>query len=67
MDTDETRNATHGAASAPRCLVEGCQCRDPRIVSQRRARFFAHMAAMNGETARRMIRPEPGWQLPRPA
>jgi hypothetical protein len=48
------------------CLVEGCPCQDARIVSHRRARFFAHLAVANGETAERIIRPEPGWTLPLP-
>ena len=46
------------------CLVEGCACKDPRILSLRRARFYAHLARINGETARRVILPEPGWGLP---
>ena len=46
------------------CLVEGCPCKDPRILSHRRAGFYAHLARINGETARRVIRPEPGWELP---
>jgi hypothetical protein len=47
------------------CLVEGCPCKDPLILSHRRARFYAHLARINGETACRMIPPEPGWELPR--
>ncbi len=46
------------------CLVEGCTCRDARIVSRRRASFFADLARTKGETARRVIHPEPGWTLP---
>jgi hypothetical protein len=49
------------------CLVEGCPCGDPLILSHRRARFYAHLARINGETARRVVRPEPGWELPRSA
>jgi hypothetical protein len=49
------------------CLIEGCPCRDPRILSHRRARFYAHVARLNGETALREIRPEAGWELPRSA
>jgi hypothetical protein len=49
------------------CLVDGCPCRDARIVSHRRARFFAHLAVVNGETAQRVIRPEAGWEIPRSA
>lgn len=48
------------------CLVEGCPCQDARIVSHRRAKFFAHLAAENGETALRVVRPDPGWSLPDP-
>ena len=46
------------------CLQEGCPCRDARIVSHRRASFFAAMARANGETADRVIAPDPEWQLP---
>jgi hypothetical protein len=46
------------------CLVEGCPCQDARIISHRRAKFFAHLAVVNGETAERVIEPEPGWTLP---
>lgn len=46
------------------CLVDGCQCRDARIVSHRRAKFYAHLAAAHGETADRVVAPEPGWELP---
>ena len=68
MDTNETTTRTRserGARSG--CLAEGCPCQDPRIVSHRRARFFAHLAETHGETARRVIPPEPSWELPRPA
>jgi len=47
------------------CLVEGCPCKDPLILSHRRARFYVQLAPINGETSRRVIRPEPGWELPR--
>jgi len=66
MDTNELitgNEAKHEARSG--CLAEGCPCRDARIVSHRRARFFAHLAVAHGETAQRVIRPEPGWTLPR--
>jgi hypothetical protein len=46
------------------CLVEGCPCQDARIVSHRRARFFAHLAVAHGETADRVIAPEPEWVIP---
>ena len=52
------------AHGSKRCLVEGCSCKDARIVSTRRAAFFARIAQERGETAQRIVRPEPGWQLP---
>jgi hypothetical protein len=66
MDTNEIRIEPR-AGDEPRsgCLAEGCPCRDARIVSQRRARFFAHLAETHGETANRVLLPEPDWELPR--
>lgn len=65
MDVDDRMDGHIAEEVArARCLVEGCPCKDPRIVSHRRARFYAHMALINGETARRVVRPEPGWELP---
>ena len=52
---------THAPAA---CLAPGCACRDVRIVSRRRASFFAFIARERGETATRVIRPQPGWRLP---
>ena len=56
------------ASSAPvrsrACLVEGCPCKDARIVSHRRAAFHAAMARRAGETADRVITPDPTWTLP---
>ena len=46
------------------CLVAGCTCKDARIVSHRRAAFIAAMARQNGETADRVIAPDPEWRLP---
>jgi hypothetical protein len=46
------------------CLQDGCPCRDARIVSHRKATFFAAIARRTGETADRTIAPEPGWTLP---
>ena len=68
MDIDETTTRFEpGGEHRPGCLVDGCPCRDARIVSHRRVRFYAHLARINGETARRVVRPEPGWELPRSA
>ena len=46
------------------CLVEGCSCKDARIVSPRRAAFFADWARQHGETANRSIAPEFDWRIP---
>lgn len=46
------------------CLVAGCPCKDARIVSRRRAAFFASLARLRGETAARTVRPEADWRLP---
>jgi hypothetical protein len=66
MDTNDLI-ASHGSKGPPRsgCLVEGCPCRDARIVSHRRARFFAHLALENGETAQRVVAAEDDWAIPR--
>jgi hypothetical protein len=45
------------------CLVEGCPCKDPRIVSRRRSAFFAAWAQEHGETANRTVAPEQGWRI----
>jgi hypothetical protein len=54
------------SSEAPRgaCLVAGCPCKDVRIVSHRRAAFFAAVAREQGETADRTIAPDPAWSLP---
>jgi len=46
------------------CLQAGCPCRDARIVSHRKAAFFAAVARRAGETADRVIAPDPAWTLP---
>ena len=43
------------------CLVDGCPCKDARIVSHRRAAFFADLARRTGETADRIIAADPAW------
>ncbi len=50
----------HGGA----CLVAGCTCKDARIVSHRRAAFFAADARRTGQTADRVIAPDPEWRVP---
>lgn len=46
------------------CLVPGCTCKDARIVSTRRAAFFAAVARRSGQTANRSIAPDPDWRIP---
>ena len=46
------------------CLQPGCPCRDVRIVSHRKTAFFAATARAAGETADRVIAPDPDWTLP---
>jgi hypothetical protein len=46
------------------CLTEGCPCKDARIVSYRRASFYATAARRAGQTADRFIPAEPGWRVP---
>jgi hypothetical protein len=63
---DRTTRSGPEATPTARCLIEGCPCRDARIVSHRRARFFAHLATRRGETADRVVAPDPSWRLPTP-
>jgi hypothetical protein len=46
------------------CLVEGCPCKDARIVSTRRTAFFAARARERGETADRSVAPDLDWTMP---
>jgi hypothetical protein len=46
------------------CLSEGCPCKDARIVSYRRAAFYAAVARSSGETADRVVPAEFGWRIP---
>ena len=45
------------------CLVDGCTCKDSRIVSTRRASYFASIARARGETADRVVAADPSWVL----
>ena len=56
--------ATQDTTVKRSCRQEGCTCQGVRIVSARRAAFFAAVARANGETADRQIAPEPGWRIP---
>jgi hypothetical protein len=62
----DNQPVSHGVPEQGRrgCLVAGCPCKDARIVSQRRAAFFAAWARDHGETANRTVVPEIDWRLP---
>jgi hypothetical protein len=65
MDTNDLAIGSEAKREARSgCLAEGCPCRDARIVSHRRTKFFAHLAVVNGETAQRVVHPEQGWTIP---
>lgn len=59
IDVESTETRVRGA-----CFISGCTCKDPRIVSYRRAAFFASMARRSGQTADRVVASEAGWRLP---
>ena len=63
MDSQQVIHLT-GDRVVRGCLVEGCPCTDARIVSRRRAAFFATWAREHGETADRAVAPEAGWRIP---
>ncbi len=66
MDVQATRaRGLIGQRTA--CLVAGCPCKDARIVSHRRAAFYAAWAREHGETADRMVGADPGWSISSPA
>jgi hypothetical protein len=56
--------STETLPSRRACLVDGCSCKDARIVSHRRAAYFASQARANGETANRIVAVEADWRLP---
>ena len=62
----DSQQLLHQAGDRARrgCLVEGCPCKDARIVSQRRAAFFAAWARDHGETADRAVAAEADWRIP---
>ena len=59
---DETNGQS--ATSRRPCLVDGCTCKDARIVSRRKAAYFAARAQVTGQTADRVIAPQRGWRIP---
>jgi hypothetical protein len=62
----DSQQVSHRADDRGRrgCLVEGCPCKDARIVSRRRTAFFAAWAEQHGETANRLVVPDLDWRLP---
>lgn len=38
-----------------RCIVDGCTCKDPRVLSTRTLKFWRELARQRGETADRVI------------
>jgi hypothetical protein len=64
QDETTTQATTHSTNVGRACRQDGCPCQDARIVSHRRAAFFAVVARKQGETADRRIAPEPDWRLP---
>lgn len=57
-------STTEAQPSRRACLVNGCPCKDARIISQRRIAYVASLARTNGETADRIVPVEAGWRLP---
>jgi hypothetical protein len=57
------RHRAVGRPAHPACLVAGCTCKDARIVSHRRAAFFAAWARDHGETADRVVALDPAWSI----
>jgi hypothetical protein len=45
------------------CLNAGCSCKDARIVSRRKAAYFAARAQATGQTADRVVAPQRGWRI----
>jgi len=64
--TQESRQEPRQESTSRRqpCLNPGCPCKDPRIVSRRKAAYFAAQARVNGQTADRVIAPQRGWRIP---
>jgi len=62
-ETIEIVEATETPAAGA-CLVSGCTCKDARIISYRRAAFFAALARRTGQTVDRIVAVEPGWRFP---
>lgn len=57
----DTPTITPAPPERSACLVRDCPCKDARIVSHRRAAFFAALARQAGETADRVVPADPTW------
>ncbi len=55
---------TTNISASKTCPTTGCSCRDARIVSFRRAAFYAAVARSSGQTADRVIPADPDWRMP---
>jgi hypothetical protein len=64
---EQIESTTTATDRRGRCSVDGCPCKDVRIVLRRRAAFYADLAVRRGETADRIVMPDPAWILPSPA
>jgi hypothetical protein len=66
MQAPETTEIVEATETRVRgaCLINGCSCKDSRIVSHRRAAFFAAIAMRSGQTANRVVAVEPDWRVP---
>ena len=67
MDVSDTRPLYPEARNPIRrqgCLVAGCPCQDARIVSQRKARFYAEVArTARGDGPNASVLPVPDWAI----
>jgi hypothetical protein len=61
MDSKLDRQFLTDPPASGACLVDGCPCKDARIISTRRVAFFAEWARQHQETADRQIAPDPLW------
>ena len=61
MDSQLDRQAFSEPPTRRACLVDGCPCKDARIISTRRVAFFSEWARQHQETADRQIEPDPDW------
>ena len=66
MQAPETIEIVEASETRARgaCLITGCPCKDSRIVSYRRAAFFAAVARGSGQTGDRVVAVEPEWRIP---